>query len=364
MKSRNIRISILFAAFVCMPWLHGGNVADACTVMRFSFDGRVVVARNHDWGFGEGLVVVNPRGIQKQAISPVQPAKWVSTYGSVSFVQFGREIPFAGMNEHGLTVDLLQLNQAEFPVIQPGKHSVNVVQWVQYQLDTAATVADVIASLEKIYPTPMVPSIERVHYFVTDASGDVATIEFLDGKPNVHRSNEIQDCALANSTCIDSRDAFRQQRWRNNSERRYYQAVCQVQLAQEKVTPADAIEYARQSLSKVDQPGLTQWSIVYEPAEKRISFSTRVAKKIRSLDLDDLDFDPASDAMTVDVNKDVAGDLIPHLKKYTASDNEQIVNFAFDRTMPKSFLRTAVKQLVLNYPATLSVVGESAAISE
>ncbi|EMI18902.1 Choloylglycine hydrolase, partial [Rhodopirellula maiorica SM1] len=161
------------------------NVADACTVMRFSFGGHIVVARNHDWMFGEGLLVVNPRGLQKQAISPVQPAKWVSSYGSVSFVQFGREIPFAGMNEKGLTVDLLQLHQAEFPLVESGKHSVNVVQWVQYQLDTAASVSDVIDSLEKIYPTPMVPSIERVHYFVTDAAGDVATIEFLDGKANV-----------------------------------------------------------------------------------------------------------------------------------------------------------------------------------
>ncbi len=364
MKSRNIRIWIVLVAFVCTPWQGRGSVADACTVMRFSFDGRIIVARNHDWGFGEGLLVVNPRGIQKRAIAPVQPAKWVSTYGSVSFVQFGREIPFAGMNEKGLTVDLLQLNQAEFPFIEAGKHSVNVVQWVQYQLDTAATVSDVIASLEKIYPTPMVPSIERVHYFVTDASGDVATIEFLDGKAKVHRGKEIQDCALANSTYTASRAAFHNQQWRDNSERRYYQAVCQVRLAKEDVAPADAIEYARQSLSKVDQPGLTQWSIVYEPAEKRISFSTRVAKNVRTLDLDDLDFDPASDALTVDVNKDVAGDLMPHLKIYTASDNERIVNFAFDRTMPRSFVRTAVKQLVLNYPATLCVVGESAAIGE
>ncbi|GAA5510353.1 linear amide C-N hydrolase [Novipirellula caenicola] len=364
MKSRHIRISILLAAFVCMGCLPIRNVANACTVMRFSFDGRIVVARNHDWFFGEGLLVVNPRGIQKQAISPVQPAKWVSTYGSVSFVQFGREIPFAGMNEKGLTVDLLQLDQAQFPVIQPGKHSVNVVQWVQYQLDTAATVADVVASLEKIYPTPMVPSIERVHYFVTDASGDVASIEFLGGKANVHRGNEIQDCALANSTCIDSRDAFRQQRWRNDSEHRYYQAVCQVQLANEDAATADPIQYARQSLSKVAQPGLTQWSIVYEPAKKRITFSTQTASNLRTLDLDDLDFDPASDALTVDVNKDVEGDLLPHLKKYSASDNARIVNFAFDQTMPKSFVRTAVKQLVLDYPATLSVVGESTAVGE
>ncbi|EMI15537.1 Choloylglycine hydrolase [Rhodopirellula maiorica SM1] len=169
---------------------------------------------------------------------------------------------------------------------------------------------------------------------------------------------------MANSTCTDSRDAFQQQQWRNNSERRYYQAVCQVQLANEEVAAADPIQYARQSLSKVAQPGLTQWSIVYEPTEKRISFSTRVAKEIRTLDLDDLDFDSASDALTVDVNNDVAGDLVPQLKPFTASDNKRIVNFSFDQTMPKSFVRTAVKQLVLNYPATLSVVGESAAVGE
>ncbi|MFG0263509.1 MAG: linear amide C-N hydrolase, partial [Novipirellula sp. JB048] len=267
--------------------------------------------------------------------------------------QFGCEIPFAGMNEKGLTVDLLQLNQAEFPVLESGKASVNVVQWVQYQLDTAGSVSEVVASLETIYPTPMVPSLERVHYFVTDASGDVATIAFLEGQATVTRGDRHYHCALANSTVDASLAAYRGGRTQNNSELRFCQAVKQIELAAEEAAAADPMKHARASLALVDQPELTQWSIVYEPSARKLSFSTRAAKPLRWIDLDDLDFAADAPVLIADVNADHAGDLVPHLREYTAGENERIVNFAFDQMMPSGFVRAAIKQLVLAYPATL-----------
>lgn len=70
----------------------------ACTVMCFKFGDGSVVARNHDWYFGDGLIFVNKRGIEKTAISFDEPLRWTSKYGSVSFTQYGRELPLAGMN--------------------------------------------------------------------------------------------------------------------------------------------------------------------------------------------------------------------------------------------------------------------------
>lgn len=177
----------LFAVFLIRP-------ATACTVMRLNLHGQLVIARNHDWPFGEALVVTNLRGIEKTSLAPVKPATWISKYGSVSFCQFGREIPFAGMNEKGLTVDLLRLPQATFPdpvdvEANPKLTAVNAIQWVQYQLDTAETVAEVVASLSSIVPIPMLPMVETVHYFVTDASGDVAVIEFI----SAHRIRNNHD---------------------------------------------------------------------------------------------------------------------------------------------------------------------------
>ena len=36
------------------------------------------------------------------------PASWVSKYGSVTFNQYGRELPTGGMNEAGLVVETIE----------------------------------------------------------------------------------------------------------------------------------------------------------------------------------------------------------------------------------------------------------------
>src|SRR5690606_3298893 len=67
-----------------------------------------------------------------------------------------------------------------------------------YQLDTAATVEEVIASDKKIRITPF--GGVKIHYFVADATGDSATIELLKGKMVVHRGSDMVVPAITNST--------------------------------------------------------------------------------------------------------------------------------------------------------------------
>ncbi|TWU40779.1 linear amide C-N hydrolase [Novipirellula artificiosorum] len=346
------RIAVLL---VSVTVFGSAETANACTVMRFYVDGEALVARNHDWPFGEGLMVVNHRGIEKTAISAVQPTTWVSKHGSVSFVQFGREIPFAGMNEAGLTVDLLQLGEASFPAPTRKGSSVNVIQWVQYQLDTASSVKQVVASLEHVYPLPMLPSVERVHYFVTDVSGDVAVIEFLDGKPVVQHGTETSPCALANSTWQVSCQAYTSGQVNSNSEHRYCKAVNRVGNLPERATTTERIDYAFDSLRSVWQQGLTQWNIVYQPGERRVWFKTRVASQRRYIDLDDLSFDADQPTLVLDMDADLKGDLQLQLQPYTSGMNQRLVDFAFGRLMPEGFARVAIKQLVLSYPETLRI---------
>jgi penicillin V acylase-like amidase (Ntn superfamily) len=71
-------------------------------------------------------------------------AEWVSRYGSVTFNQYGREMPNGGINEAGLVVETLMLPRARNPAPTTGRAV--IVAWVQYQLDNSGTVAEVIAS--------------------------------------------------------------------------------------------------------------------------------------------------------------------------------------------------------------------------
>ena len=60
------------------------------------------------------------------------------------------------------------------------------LQWVQYQLDTAATVAEVIASDAEV----RINGQERFHFFICDSLGNCASIEFLDGVMVVHQTTQ------------------------------------------------------------------------------------------------------------------------------------------------------------------------------
>src|SRR5512138_3484587 len=84
-----------------------------CSAFLADAAGGPVVGKSYDWRDERGLVVVNKRGLAKRALvlSPRdRPAAWRSRYASVTFNQYGRELPNGGMNEAGLVVEVLILS--------------------------------------------------------------------------------------------------------------------------------------------------------------------------------------------------------------------------------------------------------------
>src|SRR5215210_4777214 len=112
----------------------GASAADACT----TFCTRGLFGRNYDFEIGHGMVLVNKRGLTKTS-QREQPASWTSRYGSVTFNQFGRDNATGGMNEKGLVVELMWLGGTEYPKAD-ARPELGTLEWIQYQLDTAATV--------------------------------------------------------------------------------------------------------------------------------------------------------------------------------------------------------------------------------
>src|SRR6185436_5175860 len=87
----------------------------------------------------------NLRGLFKTSMqtSDGKTISWVSKYGSITFNQYGKEFPTAGMNEKGLVVELMWLDGTHYPQ-KDQRPSVDVLQWIQYELDNSATVEQVI----------------------------------------------------------------------------------------------------------------------------------------------------------------------------------------------------------------------------
>src|SRR5215204_1851506 len=203
--------------------------ANACTTFFINQNGKMVFGRNYDWVSGSGMVNTNLRGLAKTSF-PMQEGKtisWVSKYGSITFNQYGKEFPTGGMNEKGLVVELMWLDETKYPSADK-RPAIGVLQWIQYQLDNCATIDEVIATDKKlrISATGTTP----LHYLVADANGNAATIEFLNGRMVVHKGNDLAFPVLTNNIYDESVKAHKNSSVNgNNSLERFSEACTMIQ---------------------------------------------------------------------------------------------------------------------------------------
>ena len=306
--------------------------ADACTTFCLRDDGRILFGKNYDWNVGEGLLVVNQRGMARTADIPGdKPASWVSRYGSVTFNQYGRDFPSGGMNEAGLVIELMWMEGSRYP--SPDQRpAVDVLQWIQYNLDSHATVAEVLAADQKVRIAGETP----LHYLVADRKGQVATVEFLDGRLVAHTGKTLPVAALANSTYEES-ERFRQAAKARNAAPQGPGSLERFARAAERVTAfdgqkGDAVAYAFETLDQAAQGNYTQWSIVYEIDRARIHFRTRSHRPVRTLSLAGLDFACGKPVRVLSLDAKVQGDLARHLVPYTRQINEDLVRASASKT--------------------------------
>jgi choloylglycine hydrolase len=293
-------------ALLTLAALLAASPARACTTFLLQGGGALYFGRNLDWYWEDGIVVVNPRDVQKAAfvLPGNAPAKWLSRYGSVTFNQFGREMPFGGMNEAGLVVENMWLDETEYAP-RDSRPTVNLLQWIQYQLDTCRTVAEVISndSRLRIEPPPAsAKSLARIHYLLCDSTGDLATVEFLKGAMVCHHGDSLPLHALANDPYADSL-AYAQAHalpeklpTRLKDLSSYARFNCAAARASRfnPTSPDKDLAYAFATLDQVAQGDFTVWSIVYDVRAKKIHFKTHKNPQARVLDLAALDFSCAS----------------------------------------------------------------------
>lgn len=323
--------------------------APACTTFCLRDEGRIVFGKNYDWNVGDGMLVVNKRGVARTADAggDPKPARWESKYGSVTFNQYGRDFPSGGINEAGLTIELMWLEGSRYPAAD-ARPAVDVLQWIQYQLDNHATVAEVLASEKGLRITSQVP----LHYLVADRKGQVATVEFLNGHLVAHTGKDLPMAALANST-YDESLAFARKQGEDvpggiGSLTRFARAAKRVRTFDAKGT--DPVAYAFETLDQVAQPGFTQWSIVYEVDRGRVHFRTRDRRKIRSLDLKAVDFACSAPVRVLDLDADVQGDVAKRLVPYTRDLNRELVSASFRKTPFLAQMPEVELERVVRYP--------------
>jgi len=307
--------------------------------------GERVVGKSYDWYMGQGLVVLNKRGVTKQALPAKpgdRPAQWTSRHASLTFNQYGREFPAGGMNDAGLVVEVMWLDGSEYERADR-RPSLNELQWIQFQLDSFATVAEMIAAAPAVRVSPV---YARVHYLACDRSGACAAFEEIGGKQVVTPgARALTNHTYAESVAWAAKQA--QPPAGAGSLPRFARA------ARQAATPpgGDPVSAAFALLDGV-RWSESQWNIVYDPVHLRVSFRTRVNRGIKTIDLGKLDPSCARPVSLLDIDVDATGDVTDRLRPYDVATNRNLVERSVRRI--RGQLPAGAVETIVSYPSALA----------
>jgi len=330
--------------------------ARACTA--FLQDGVLLAGKNLDWPLDQGLLIVNKKGVSKRAmvLDPRErTAEWVSKYGSVTFNQYGREMPMGGMNEAGLVVESLMLFNTRNP---PPDERPGLIAWAQYQLDNSRTVAEVVATDAKIRISPTMPM--PLHFFVCDREGQATVVEFIDGKLVCHTGGQLPHKLITNNTCDESLAYLSQhdgfggskpiQRGSQDSLDRYVIAAERIKTYRSQDSKQSPVQYAFDTLAAVRQGNTTKWSIVYDLQKLEIHYRTVRCTDTRTVQLAGLDFSPQTPVRTLSINTPHTGTLNPYFVEYDSDLNKWLVFYCIRHTPQTKDLPDELIEAFARYP--------------
>jgi penicillin V acylase-like amidase (Ntn superfamily) len=328
--------------------------ASACTTFCLKNKGEVLFGKNYDWMIGDGLVFVNKRGVSKEGAEEANAPKWVSKYGSVTFNQYGRENPSGGMNEAGLVIELMWLDDTVYPKAD-SRPALDVLEWIQYNLDNYASVDEVIRNAESV----RIISEVKLHYLVSDKNGGVTTIEFLDGKFVPHTGAGLPVAALTNNTYDQSlefsKKAGAARAQGPGSLERFTRAAEKTREFDKSArNEKEAVDYAFDILKDVAQPGYTQWSIVYDQKRAQIYFRSLESAAVKSIDTKAFDYSCGSAVKIFDVNAKASGDVTGVFKDYTPAANRDLIERSFNGTPFLKKVPPGVRNLLSSYPESFA----------
>jgi choloylglycine hydrolase len=336
--------------------------ASACTTFCLKNKGELLFGKNYDWMIGDGFVFINKRGVWKISTSDENPAKWVSKYGSVTFNQYGWENPMGGMNEAGLVVELMWLDDTKYPE-KDSRPAIDNLEWIQYQLDISATAEEVIANAEKVRIDARAP----LHFLVSDKNGNAASIEFLNGK--LVAGEKLPASALANDTyekswayakeTVDFGGPRALPQTESSLDRFTRAAQKTKEFEKQPKTEKEAVDYAFGILSNVAQRNGTQWSIVYDQKRGKIYFRSRQSAAIKSVDMKSFDFACGSKVKIFDINSKETGDVAAKFTDYTRAANRDLIERSFNGTDFLKKVPAETKDFLAAYPETFACAAKT-----
>ena len=369
MKMKFKRLIVLtFTMAVCFSSF---TAAEACSSFFLNTKTQKVFAYNLDVPINnlQGHIFINKKYQKKTAYMPWndKPLHWTSKYNSITFNFIGKDFPFAGMNEKGLCVSETSLYDTEYPA-KNSNPVVGTLQWIQYQLDTASTVKQVIENSSKIRISQ---NTSACVFLVSDREGNAAVIENLDGHLVIHTGNSLSSPVISNRNYNDALkhlvdfnfksqnsdfaqdyyNLYMQKEYPGIGYDRFILATYLIKEYQTGKIKLPIVDYAFFMLHQMRQESkwaVTQWSIVFNPINSSIYYRTKHNQKIKKIDFQDFDFNK-NQIINIYKNFKNVKDVT---ENFTVQKNNKIISKAFTELKPEMFkglLPRSIKDPIKNY---------------
>ena len=333
--------------------------APACTAMGFPNSSDYISAGNFDWlPNSPGVITVNKRGFLKSDVDiygdGLPKLQWRSKYGSVSSSLVGAEFPMGGVNEQGLSIQLLQGEDTVFPEAN-GLPSLYFGHVGQYLLDMAGSLDEAMELLSKIrvYGRPG----GTAHFFVCDQKFHCAVVEFLKGKTAIFRNAELPIPVITNNTyekslaqyheCVSSGCSLTPS---SSLERFVESAKALVAKNKQPVAQSESVDY----FSRVSQSGprmFTLYSVGFPASSanaRRMDIYSRKGVMHQWIDFSKLDFSCHQPLQIQDVAFDQNGEKSKFFQNYSVEFQRKTAGEFYKNLLPPA----AVEKLV-GYPGTI-----------
>jgi len=331
-------LSLLVAFVATVGLVAAAATADACTrVTWLGPNGAVITGRTMDWMYSfDTHLYVYPQGLAQDGAGGTNSLTWTGKHGAVllagaSAPKGPLDLVFDGMNDQGLAGNLLWLGATDFgPAPTDNRSRLSVGGWLQYVLTSFATVNEVVAAFTdpSIYVVPFKFGPEKnvypsTHLAVSDAGGDSAIIEYLDGKPVIHHGRQYQvmtndpsfDEQLALGTFWELQDRAKSLPGSMQSEDRFARASYYVGQLPQTTDNRQAVAGVFSVMRNASVPWVpvdpthpnltsTYWRTVADQTSKVYYFESTLSPNIVWLDLNDVNVAPGSGVRAIAVESD------------------------------------------------------------
>ncbi len=298
----------------------------ACTTISYVDNNNDVwVLKSFDFDNGSGRVFINQRNVMKKTLVPSKAyfsfKKWKSKYMSVTFNQASRDYPYGGMNEEGLSVEIMWYDYTQYSY-EKGKKLINESQVIQYLLDTRKNAKEAIEAIKEVN---IIPFFAKVHYMICDKSNICYAVEFLNNKIEVKEMPSDSKRILQNSTYEQTQKNVNKRIDNSRFSTQDIDFIFDVSnLASEK----SIVEHGFNSLESIRQGTWTKWQIVYNLNKKKFWFRTTDEMNIKKSELSF--YEPicskTKSTKTIDINFTEEGEIEEKMESFKNSMNLDMLN--------------------------------------